>query len=184
MSSWRRSSDGANLKRHYCASIPCMLNCIHHHFGDTPMRRMLVLGSAVGLLVFSSACATTTGGNGDLVVQRDAEREAALATGAGRVARLGLRAGDRRRRRSRRHDSRRVLEPRRQSPSTRAVQPRGRRLRRHRPHRRRGRAAHRLPHESRDRRRFREGQQDVSDARVLRRLHRRVSLPRRELTDR
>src|SRR5688572_24860643 len=41
-----------------------MLNCIHHHFGDTPMRRMLVLGSAVGLLVFSSACATTTGGNG------------------------------------------------------------------------------------------------------------------------
>lgn len=28
------------------------------------MRRTLVLGSAVGLLVFSSACATTTGGNG------------------------------------------------------------------------------------------------------------------------
>jgi hypothetical protein len=28
------------------------------------MRRMLVVGSAVGLLVFSSACATTTGGNG------------------------------------------------------------------------------------------------------------------------
>ena len=28
------------------------------------MRRMLVLGSAVGLLVLSSACATTTSGNG------------------------------------------------------------------------------------------------------------------------
>jgi len=28
------------------------------------MRRMLVVGPAVGLLVLGSACATTTGGNG------------------------------------------------------------------------------------------------------------------------
>src|SRR4051812_3933505 len=38
-----------------------MLNCIHHHFGDTPMRRIRVLGSALGLLVLASACATSTG---------------------------------------------------------------------------------------------------------------------------